>query len=59
MHNVYGMPKVMVLKSDKDGATAVEYGLMTGIVSLTIMVAMVTVGGTLAAIFGALAANLG
>ena len=46
MYNVYGTPKVMVLESDEDGATAVEYGLMTGIVSLTIVVALVTVGGT-------------
>jgi len=45
---------------DKDrGATAVEYGLLVGLIAVVIIVGVSALGGRLQAIFATLAAQLG
>ena len=39
------------LKKDEKGATAVEYGLMVGLIAVVIIVAVTTLGGQLNALF--------
>ena len=41
-----------VLNRDDRGATAVEYGLLVGLIALAIIVAVVALGGHLNTIFG-------
>ena len=41
------------------GATAVEYGLLVGLIAIVIIVAVSALGGRLQAIFAGLAAQLG
>jgi len=46
--------------SDKDrGATAVEYGLLVGLIAVVIIVGVTALGGRLQAIFATLAQTLG
>jgi pilus assembly protein Flp/PilA len=37
---------------DEDGATAIEYGLIAGMIAVGVIVAMTTFGNSLAALFG-------
>lgn len=37
---------------DEDGATAIEYGLLAALISVAIIVAVTTLGGTLKGVFG-------
>ena len=39
------------LSREEEGATAVEYGLMVGLIAVAIIVAVMTLGGDLAALF--------
>lgn len=39
------------LRSDEKGATAVEYGIMVGLIAVVIIVAVSTLGGTLDGFF--------
>lgn len=44
---------------DESGATAIEYGLIAGLVAVVIITAVTLVGTNLTAIFNAIAAALG
>lgn len=44
--------------SDESGATAIEYGLIAGLVSVVIIVALQTLGTKISADFSSIAANL-
>jgi pilus assembly protein Flp/PilA len=46
-------------RRDDSGATAVEYGLLVGLIAVVIIVAVSALGGRLQAIFANLAAQLG
>ncbi|MGH6892437.1 MAG: Flp family type IVb pilin [Dongiaceae bacterium] len=39
------------LRDDEDGATAIEYGLMAGLISIVIITTVTLVGSTLTAVF--------
>jgi pilus assembly protein Flp/PilA len=39
------------LKNDDDGATAIEYGLIAGLISITIITTLQVVGSTLTSVF--------
>ncbi|PLC12148.1 pilus assembly protein [Kocuria flava] len=39
------------LKKDEKGATAVEYGLIVGLIAVVIIAAVIAIGGDLAAMF--------
>lgn len=43
------------LLNDESGATAIEYGLIAGLVSVAIIVALTALGGSLDAIFSQIA----
>jgi pilus assembly protein Flp/PilA len=43
---------------DESGATAIEYGLIAGLVSVAAIVALQTMGGSLVSIFGVVSTNL-
>jgi pilus assembly protein Flp/PilA len=45
------------LKSE-DGATAIEYGLIAGLISVVIITAVTTVGTNLTTVFTSIAGNL-
>lgn len=47
---LYTVTKERVSNEDR-GATAVEYGLMVGLIAVAIIVIVVTLGGQLAALF--------
>lgn len=49
--------KIAQLRSDL-GATAVEYGLMVGLIAVVIMVAVSTLGTNLSGIFGTVAGSV-
>jgi pilus assembly protein Flp/PilA len=58
-------PSELVLKNrfllflrDQDGATAIEYGLIAGLISVVVITAVTTVGTKLSAGFSAVAVNL-
>ncbi len=40
------------LRKEKDGATAVEYGLMVGLIAVAIIGVVMALGGNLADLFG-------
>jgi len=59
-HVVHGRLELHRLEDRKDrGATAVEYGLLVGLIALVIIVGVSALGGRLQAIFASLAAQLG
>ena len=59
-HVVHGRLELHRLEERKDrGATAVEYGLLVGLIALVIIVGVSALGGRLQAIFASLAAQLG
>jgi pilus assembly protein Flp/PilA len=39
------------LAADQDGATAIEYGLIAGLIAVAIIAAVTTVGGNLTTLF--------
>lgn len=43
---------------DESGATAIEYGLIAGLISIAIVTAATTLGGDLSALFGRVSAAL-
>ena len=44
--------------ADQSGATAIEYGLIAGLIAVVIITALKTVGTSLTAKFGAISSNL-
>lgn len=44
---------------DESGATAIEYGLIAGLISVAIIAAVTLVGGNLSTTFGKVATSLG
>jgi pilus assembly protein Flp/PilA len=46
------------LLSDESGATAIEYGLIAGLISVVIIAAVTSVGTNLTGVFNNIAANL-
>ncbi len=46
------------LVRDESGVTAIEYGLIAGLVSVTIIVAVTAIGTNLNALFGTISAAL-
>jgi pilus assembly protein Flp/PilA len=48
---------VTTLRQDSRGVTALEYGLIAGAIALAIVGSVVTLGGTIASVFGGLAAS--
>ena len=51
--------KVKSFFSEEDGATAIEYGLIAGLISVVIIAALIIVGGNLNAVFTAIGTALG
>ena len=47
------------LKRDEKGATAVEYGLMVGLIAVVIIVAVTALGGQLRTLFTGIVEDLG
>lgn len=47
------------LMQDESGATAIEYGLIAGLVSVAAIGALTTLGGSLTSIFGVVSDKLG
>ena len=47
------------LKKDEKGATAVEYGLMVGLIAVVIIGIVATLGGQLAELFSTVSEELG
>lgn len=56
MTRVYA--KLQTLKARKDGATAIEYGLIAALIAVAIITAVSLVGTRLSATFNSVAANL-
>lgn len=50
--------KLLAFWQDEEGATAIEYGLIAGLISVAILTVVGTVGDKLLAIFTAIAAAL-
>jgi pilus assembly protein Flp/PilA len=46
------------LRSDEEGATAIEYGLLAALIAVVIIVAVTAVGGGLTNTFNTVAGNL-
>ncbi|MCA1300797.1 Flp family type IVb pilin [Stappia indica] len=44
---------------DESGATAIEYGLIAGLISIAIVTAVAAAGGSVASIFGKVSTALG
>ena len=47
------------LRKDENGATAIEYGLIAGLISVVIITAVSTVGSQLEAVFNYIGTTLG
>jgi pilus assembly protein Flp/PilA len=47
------------LRKDENGATAIEYGLIAGLISVVIITAVTTVGSNLEAVFNYIGTTLG
>ena len=50
--------QMMKFWKDEDGATAIEYGLIAGLIAVAIMVAVETLGGGLTAVFESISDKL-
>ncbi|MCD1146158.1 Flp family type IVb pilin [Kocuria sp. LUK] len=46
------------LKKDEKGATAVEYGLIVGLIAVAIIVAVTLLGGNISSLFSRIAGDL-
>lgn len=53
------LKKIQTFLRDEEGATAVEYGLILGIIALVIVAAFGGASGALGAIFGSITGALG
>ena len=49
---------VKQLLREESGATAIEYGLIAGLIAVAIIVALTTLGGNLSALFDTIATSL-
>ena len=59
LHVVHGRILQNRVDGNKDrGATAVEYGLLVGLIAVVIIVAVTALGGKLTALFASIAAKL-
>jgi pilus assembly protein Flp/PilA len=47
------------LRNEEDGATAIEYGLIAGLISITIITTLQFVGSTLTSVFYYIGSTLG
>jgi pilus assembly protein Flp/PilA len=52
------MSKLRAFWNDNAGATAIEYGLIAGLISVVIITAVTTVGTNLKTVFTSIASNL-
>lgn len=50
--------QMMKFWKDEDGATAIEYGLIAGLIAVAIMVAVETLGGGLSEVFTSISNKL-
>jgi pilus assembly protein Flp/PilA len=50
--------KIMAFINDEEGATAVEYGLLVGLIAVVIIAAVTALGGKLNVLFTAITAAL-
>jgi pilus assembly protein Flp/PilA len=46
------------LAADEDGATAIEYGLIAGLIAVVIVAAITTVGTNLSTLFGTIGTDV-
>ncbi|MBW2742668.1 MAG: Flp family type IVb pilin [Deltaproteobacteria bacterium] len=53
------MKRLISFLKDEEGATAIEYGLLAGLIAVVIIVAVTAVGGKLNVIFTAIDTALG
>ena len=53
------MKKLISFFKDEEGATAIEYGLLAGLIAVVIIVAVTAVGGHLNNVFTFVASRLG
>jgi pilus assembly protein Flp/PilA len=51
--------KITSLVEDEKGATAVEYGLIVGLIAITLITALGLVSGALQGLFGTIATTVG
>ena len=52
------MNTINALIKDESGATAIEYGLIAGLVAVAIIAALTTLGGSLTSLFTAVSSEL-
>ena len=52
------MSRILAFLKNESGATAIEYGLIASLISLTIIAAMNRLGGKLTTTFNEIASNL-
>jgi len=52
------MKSIVKFIKDEEGATAIEYGLIAGLVAVGIIVALTTLGGGLSSLFNNMATRL-
>lgn len=52
------MNKIVRFLKEEDGATAIEYGLIAGLIAVAIIVALTTLGGNLSTMFNDIATKL-
>lgn len=50
--------KLMKFLRDEDGVTAIEYGLIAGLVAIAIILALTTLGTDLSGLFGRISGKL-
>ncbi|MCP1117568.1 Flp family type IVb pilin [Robbsia andropogonis] len=50
--------RIQTFGRDEDGATAVEYGLIAGLIAVAIIVALTTLGGKLSTMFSSIASTV-
>jgi pilus assembly protein Flp/PilA len=55
----YGLALLQSMKSDRKGVTALEYGLLAGLIAGVIVVAVTAVGANINGVFTTVAASLG
>ena len=53
------MKRLISFFKDEEGATAIEYGLLAGLISIVIIAAVTQIGGYLKGIFEFIAGKLG
>jgi pilus assembly protein Flp/PilA len=52
------MTFLRAIAADQDGATAIEYGLIAGLIAVAIVTAVTAVGGDLTGLFNVIAGDL-